>query len=157
MAEKFGNFRWVKEGYLDDNGSGIVVGRIVFAGIGPVELCLKGSFSGEIAGKSIEFLNRRFVDAEQAAEALSDMDNPHIGTVSLISFDPHPLLTAHPYFEWFSIQGRHYRFELTPDEAWIVSEEKRKAREEDLQRLRETLVPLFPATNASTVESHPSH
>ena len=35
MAQKFGNGRWVHEGFLDNRVEGLVVGRIVFAAIGP--------------------------------------------------------------------------------------------------------------------------
>ncbi|HEX5549801.1 MAG TPA: hypothetical protein VFX36_03150, partial [Nitrospira sp.] len=43
-----------------------------------------------------------------------------IGTVNLISFDPHPNLIPHPYVEWFSTRSNHYRFELEPQDAWLV-------------------------------------
>ena len=57
MAQKFGNGRWVKEGFLDNRVHGLVVGRIILAVWGPVEMCLKGDFKGEIAGKAIAFHN----------------------------------------------------------------------------------------------------
>ncbi|RMH37913.1 MAG: hypothetical protein D6690_01220 [Nitrospirae bacterium] len=150
MAEKFGNSRWVKAGFLDDGGEGIVVGRIVFAGIGPVELCLRGGFSGDIAGKLIRFENSQFVDAEQALESLGDFECPQLGTVSLISFDPHPLLVPHPYVEWFSLAQRHYRFELAPTDAWIVQGAEREAMREDLQHLYRTLAPLLASSLSSS-------
>ena len=37
MAQKFGNSRWVQEGFLDNREDGTVVGRITFAVLGPVE------------------------------------------------------------------------------------------------------------------------
>ena len=120
MAEKFGKFRWVKEGYLDDGIDGYVVGQIVFAAIGAVDFCLKGNFKPDIAGKVIQFKNSQFVDDAHAAGRLGDFVNPHRGQVSLISFDPHPLLAPHPYIEWFSEQEDHYRIELGPDDGWIV-------------------------------------
>jgi hypothetical protein len=48
------------------------------------------------------------------------MENPQIGDVNLISFDPHPNLMPHPYIEWFSTRKNHYRIELEPADAWIV-------------------------------------
>ena len=51
MAQKFGNGRWVQEGFLDNRIDGTVVGRIVFAAIGPVDLYLKGNFKADIAGQ----------------------------------------------------------------------------------------------------------
>lgn len=148
MAEKFGNSRWVKAGFLDDGGNGVVVGRIVFAGLGPVEFCLRGGFSGAIAGKLIQFENSQFVDTEHALERLSDFDSPQLGTVSLISFDPHPLLAPHPYVEWFSRTQRHYRFELAPSDAWIVEGAGREAMQEDLQHLYKTLAPLLASLSS---------
>ena len=124
MAQKFGNGRWVKEGFLDNRVHGLVVGRIILAVWGPVEMCLKGDFKGEIAGKAIAFHNSRFEDEDLAGQALGDFEIPQVGEVSLISFDPHPNLPPHPYVEWFSIRRNHYRFELNPEDAWIVSEQE---------------------------------
>ena len=42
MAQKFGNSRWVQEGFLDNREDGTVVGRITFAVLGPVEFYLAG-------------------------------------------------------------------------------------------------------------------
>ena len=55
MAQKFGNGRWVEEGFLDNRIPGTVVGRVSFAGIGRVEVFLAGDFRGEIAGQAIRF------------------------------------------------------------------------------------------------------
>ena len=48
MAQKFGNGRWVREGFLDNRVGGTVVGQIVFAAIGPVDLYLVGNFKSDI-------------------------------------------------------------------------------------------------------------
>ena len=135
MAEKFGNFRWVKEGYLDDGIPGYVVGRIEFAAIGPVDFCLKGDFKPDIAGKVIRFKNPKFVDDANAGYRLGDFPSPHIGQVSLISFDPHPLLAPHPYIEWFSEQEEHFRIELETDEGWGVEGEEANALHEDALKI----------------------
>ena len=37
MAQKFGNARWVKEGYFDDRMAEVVVGQITFAALGIVD------------------------------------------------------------------------------------------------------------------------
>ena len=103
MAQKFGNGRWVREGFLDNRVDGTIVGRIVLAVVGPVDLYLRGNFKADIAG-----------------QVIGDMENPQIGDVNLISFDPHPNLAPHPYIEWFSARKNHYRIELEPGEAWIV-------------------------------------
>ena len=92
MAQKFGNFRWVKEGFLDNRVEGSVVGRITFAVLGPVDLYLRGDFRGEIAGKAIRFRNTAFEEDDLAGHALGDLEIPLVGEVSLISFDPHPFL-----------------------------------------------------------------
>ncbi len=136
MAQKFGNGRWVREGYLDNRVEGTVVGRIVFAAIGPVDLYLQGNFKTDIAGQVIQFRNSRFEDEDIAVQVIGDMESPQIGTVNLISFDPHPNLNPHPYVEWFSTGNQHYRFELLAGEAWIVPEEERLAMDEESRRIR---------------------
>jgi hypothetical protein len=139
MAQKFGNGRWVQEGFLDNRIEGIVVGRVVFAAIGPVDLYLRGNFKSDIVGQVIRFRNSRFEDDDMAGQVIGDMENPQIGTVNLISFDPHPNLQPHPYVEWFSTRNNHYRFELNPDEAWIVPEAERGSIDKESQRIREAL------------------
>ena len=42
MAQKFGNARWVKEGYFDNRMADVVVGQITFAALGVVDFCLSG-------------------------------------------------------------------------------------------------------------------
>ena len=121
MAQKFGNGRWVQEGFLDNRVEGTVVGRITFAVIGPVDVYLRGNFKGEIAGQLIQFRNRHFEDDDVAGQVIGDMENPQIGDVNLMSFDPHPNLVPHPYIEWFSLRKNHYRFELEPGDAWVVT------------------------------------
>lgn len=120
MAQKFGNGRWVREGFLDNRVDGTIVGRIVFAVVGPVDLYLRGNFKADIAGQVIQFRNPRFEDEDIAGQVIGDMENPQTGDVNLISFDPHPNLAPHPYIEWFSARKNHYRIELEPGEAWIV-------------------------------------
>lgn len=120
MAQKFGNGRWVREGFLDNRVAGTVVGRIVLAAVGPMDLYLKGDFRPDIAGQLIQFRNSRFEEDELAGHVIGDIENPQIGTVNLISFDPHPNLVPHPYIEWFSERSNHYRFELEAADAWIV-------------------------------------
>ena len=120
MAQKFANGRWVREGFLDNRIDGTIVGRIVFAVIGPVDLYLRGNFKPDIAGQVIQFRNPRFEDEDIAGQVIGDMENPQTGDVNLISFDPHPNLAPHPYIEWFSARKNHYRIELEPGEAWIV-------------------------------------
>jgi hypothetical protein len=121
MSQKFGNGRWVQEGFLDNRVEGTIVGRILFAVIGPVDVYLRGNFKPDIAGQVIQFRNPRFEDEDLAGQIIGDMENPQIGTVNLISFDPHPNLVPHPYIEWFSARKNHYRIELEPAEAWIVA------------------------------------
>jgi hypothetical protein len=146
MAQKFGNFRWVKEGFLDGRGEDVVVGCITFAALGPVEFCLKGKFTGQIAGKIIRFQNSQFVDDPQSAESLADFEIPQVGTASLLSFDPHPLLPPHPYFEWFSLNEEHYRIELAPGDAWIVEEDEAKSFDTDSHLIRTKLRNLLQAS-----------
>lgn len=139
MAQKFGNGRWVCEGYLDNRVEGTVVGRITFAAIGPVDFYLRGNFKTDIVGEVIRFRNSRFEDADMAGHLLGDMENPQVGTVHLISFDPHPNLAPHPYVEWFSEKEIHYRFELEPGDAWIVPPAEREMVDRESRRIREAL------------------
>ncbi|GJL61475.1 MAG: hypothetical protein NPIRA04_01290 [Nitrospirales bacterium] len=141
MAQKFGNFRWVKEGYLDNRTDGLVVGQMLFAGLGLVDFCLAGQCTGEIRGQAFRFRNSKFLDDARAMDSLADMDNPQIGKVSLISFDPHPLLPPHPYIEWFSQHEDHYRLELEPDDAHILSVDDCSDIEEISQSIRSRLHP----------------
>ena len=143
MAQKFGNFRWVKEGFLDGHADGFVVGRITFAGLGPVDVCLKGTMSGEIAGQTIQFENSNYLNDPRAAEALAEFEVPQVGNVSLISFDPHPLVPPPPYIEWFSTQQQHYRIELASEDARIVSEDQAKELEKKSESIRTALMPLL--------------
>ena len=139
MAQKFGNSRWVKEGFLDNRVAGHVVGRITFAVLGPVDLYLKGDCKGEIAGKAIRFRNSNFEDDDLAGEVLGEFEAPHVGEVSLISFDPHPLLSPHPYIEWFSLRKNHYRIELAQGDARILTDEEAAELDQVSAQIRETL------------------
>ena len=139
MAQKFGNGRWVHEGFLDNRVEGTVVGRVVFAVIGPIDFYLQGNFKPDIAGEVIGFRNRRFEDDDMAGQVIGDMANPQIGTVNLISLDPHPNLEPHPYVEWFTLRKDHYRFELSAGDAWVLSDEERNAIDGESRRIRTAL------------------
>ena len=141
MAQKFGNARWVKEGYFDNRTPEIVVWQINLAALGTVDFCLAGDLSGEISGKVIRFRNPKFLDDPRAGESLDDFAIPQIGKVSLLSFDPHPLLSPHPYFEWFSLDQQHYRIELEPDDAWVMTESEWESVTGTSQRIHEALAP----------------
>lgn len=149
MAQKFGNGRWVQEGFLDNRVEGTVVGRITFAVIGPVDIYLRGNFKGEIAGQLIQFRNRHFEDDDVAGQVIGDMENPQIGDVNLMSFDPHPNLVPHPYIEWFSIRKNHYRFELEPGDAWIVTGEAVAALDAQSRSVRASLAGQVTTSSAS--------
>jgi hypothetical protein len=148
MAQKFGNGRWVKEGFLDNRMRGSVVGRVVVAGVGPVELFLQGDCRGEIEGRVICFRNSRFEDEELAGHVLADLERSQIGDVSLISFDPHPHLAPHPYIEWFSLRKDHFRIELAPQDAWIAQAEELAAIDAESRRIRDALSALYRQTPA---------
>ncbi|MGH7208666.1 MAG: hypothetical protein ACREIL_04700 [Nitrospiraceae bacterium] len=153
MAQKFGNSRWVKEGFLDNRASGRVAGRITFAAIGPVEFLLRGDFTGEIKGRLITFRNPAFVDDDVAAQVLGDFEIPQVGEVSLISFDPHPLLAPHPYIEWFSDRQNHYRIELAAGAASIAGVEEERALEHELSGIVERLSALPAAPTRARDDS----
>lgn len=139
MAQKFGNGRWVQEGFLDNRIDGTIVGRIVFAVVGPVDVYLRGNFKTDITGQVIQFRNSRFEDEDLAGQVIGDMENPQIGDVNLISFDPHPNLEPHPYIEWFSANKNHYRIELQTGEAWIISASEMGEIDQVSRTIREAL------------------
>ncbi len=146
MAQKFGKARWVKEGYFDNRVPGSVVGVVTFAAIGSVEVFLLGDCKGELAGRAVRFQNPQFEEDEMAGHVLGDFESPHVGEVSLLSLDPHPLLSPHPYFEWFSLRREHYRIELAPDDARVLSDEEAAALDQQSARIRETLAPQARST-----------
>ncbi|NWF73303.1 MAG: hypothetical protein HXY51_09740 [Nitrospirae bacterium] len=139
MSQKFGNGRWVQEGFLDNRVDGSIVGRIVFAVIGPVDMYLRGNFKADIAGHVIQFRNSRFEDEDLAGQVLGDMEIPQIGDVNLVSFDPHPNLSPHPYIEWFSAKKNHYRIALEPADAWIVPDSEVGEIDRVSRTIRESL------------------
>lgn len=153
MAQKFGNSRWVQEGFLDNREDGTVVGRITFAVLGPVEFYLAGNCRGEIAGRVIRFKNSRFADEDLAAQVLGDVEIPQVGDASLISFDPHPHLVPHPYIEWFSMKKNHYRIELASEDAWIASDAEIAEIDSVSSEIRERLRALYGRKPASAEES----
>ncbi|MBL8044016.1 MAG: hypothetical protein JNL86_13970 [Nitrospira sp.] len=153
MAQKFGNSRWVQEGFLDNREDGTVVGRITFAVLGPVEFYLAGNCRGEIAGRVIRFKNSRFADEDLAAQVLGDVEIPQVGDASLISFDPHPHLVPHPYIEWFSMKKNHYRIELAPEDAWIASDAEIAEIDSVSSEIRGRLRALYGRKPASAEES----
>lgn len=138
MAQKFGNARWVKEGFLDNRTAGTVVGRITFAVVGAVPIVLQGDFKDDIKGEIIVFENPNFEDDDRAAFDLADLDSVLRGTVYLISLDPHPLLDPHPYIEWFSAEGIHYRIELQDGDARIATQQETAGLFEESQKIRST-------------------
>ncbi len=136
MAQKFGNGRWVREGFLDNRTPGVVTGRMHLAGVGPVDVCLRGDFKADLAGQMICLRNPRFEEDELAGHVLGDFESPQLGAVSLISFDPHPLLAPHPYIEWFSERNNHYRIELQAGDAWVATTDEAKAFDGESARIR---------------------
>jgi hypothetical protein len=144
VSQKFGNSRWVREGFLDNRVEGTVVGQIHFAVIGAVDVYLGGNFKADIVGQVIRFRNPRFEDDDVAGQVIGDMENPQIGTVNLISFDPHPNLVPHPYIEWFSTRKSHYRIELDPADAWVMSESEIVTVDAESRRIREMLASKQP-------------
>ena len=153
MAQKFGNSRWVQEGFLDNRQDGTVIGRITFAVIGFVDFYLVGNARGEVSGKVIRFKNSRFADEDLAGQVLGDVEIPQVGEVSLISFDPHPHLVPHPYFEWFSWRKNHYRIELLQEDAWIATAEEIGEIEPVSREIRERLVSQSERQPRSVEES----
>lgn len=139
MAQKFGNGRWVRDGFLDNRTAGTVVGQLFFASVGLVDLYLRGDFKNDLVGQIICLHNRHFEEDELAGHVLGDLEVPQVGAVSLISFDPHPLLAPHPYIEWFSDRENHYRIELLEGDAWVATPEETKALELESARIRATL------------------
>ena len=153
MAEKFGNSRWFKEGFLDNRIAGLVVGQLTFAALGSVDVCLKGDFKPDIVGQIITLSNSQFSNDAVAAQRLGDFAIPQLGTVSMISFDPHPLLEPHPYLEWFSLSQDHYRIELVEGDAWIVEQDQTQEFDLVSQQLRDALASKLKAPQTESKAS----
>ena len=153
MAEKFGNSRWFKEGFLDNRIAGLVVGQLTFAALGSVDVCLKGDFKPDIVGQIITLSNSQFSNDAVAAQRLGDFAIPQLGTVSMISFDPHPLLEPHPYLEWFSLSQDHYRIELVEGDAWIVVKDQTQEYDVVSQQLRDALASKLKAPRTESKAS----
>jgi hypothetical protein len=153
VAQKFANGRWVKDGFLDNRVAGRVVGRITFAAIGAVEFLLRGDFKGEIQGRLIAFENPAFSDDDLAGQVLGDIESPQTGNVSLMSFDPHPNLSPHPYFEWFSDRENHYRIELPDGAARIADSGEEAVLQVELSAIANRMAALPAAPAKSRAES----
>ena len=153
MAQKFGNARWVQEGFLDNRQDGTVIGRITFAVLGPIDFYLTGNARGEVAGKVIRFRNSTFADEDLAGQVLGEVEIPQVGEVSLIAFDPHPHLAPHPYFEWFSWRKNHYRIELLPDDAWIAAADEIEEIDPISRRIRDRLASQSAGKPAAVEDS----
>ena len=72
-------------------------------------------------GKLFDLKTLRILMIQERVESLAEFEIPQVGKVSLISFDPHPLVSPHPYIEWFSVNQQHYRIELAAEDARILS------------------------------------
>jgi hypothetical protein len=112
--------------------------------VGPVDVYLRGNFKADIAGQVIQFRNRQFEDEDLAGQVIGEMESPQIGDVNLISFDPHPNLTPHPYIEWFSTTKNHYRIELEPSDAWIIPASEVGEIDQVSRMIREALAGRVP-------------
>src|SRR5207244_889149 len=132
---------------------GRVVGRITVAAVSHVEFFLRGDFKGEIQGKLIIFSNPSFEDDDVAGHVLGEMENPQTGAVGLMSFDPHPHLPPHPYFEWFSDRENHYRIELPEGAARIAAAEEECALQTELAVTAERLSAMPAAPAKSNADS----
>ena len=49
------------------------------------------------------------------------------------------MLSPHPYIEWFSVNKNHYRIELVPDDAWILTDVEGAELDEDSEAIRQAL------------------
>lgn len=57
MAWRFGDYKFVKKGYLNNRRNGITSGEIEFASIGSVRLELLGNMQEGLVGKNFRFTN----------------------------------------------------------------------------------------------------
>ena len=124
------------KGFLDNRIEGTVVGRIWCSRrIGPVDFYLKGNFKADIAGQVIRFRNGRFEDEDMASQVIGDMENPQIGTVNLISFDPHPEPSAASLYRMvFDAETTTIGSNLSPAmHGWCPNRSRRDIDEESRQ------------------------
>ena len=55
-------------------------------------------------------------------------------------------LRPHPYIEWFSVNKNHYRVELAPGDAWILSDTDAAELDRESEAIREALSSRFRST-----------
>ena len=98
---KFGNGRWVREGFLDNRIHGPLSDESCSPRLARWICISEGDFKADIAGQVIQFRNSCFEDEELAGQVIGDIESPQIGTVNLISFDPHPISFRIPTWNGF--------------------------------------------------------
>ena len=119
MAWRFGNYRFVKEGYLDNTSPGRTTGEIEFAHLGKVILQLNGDMQGDLKHVRMHFNNPDY-DAKYvfdhgggststARKYLTHFSRNQKGEVGDILNDPYL------YLEWCSEDNGRCVIELPRD------------------------------------------
>lgn len=105
MAFRFGNYRWVKQGTLDNRVAGRTVGTLDLAVVGKVLLELDGDMQGALRGKLAHFQNPEYDPAyvfdhgpytSTAEEYMDGFSSRQQGDVGDILGEPYF------YLEWYS-------------------------------------------------------
>ena len=119
MAWRFGSYRFVKQGILDNTQLGRITGEIEFADVGRVMLDLHGNMQGNLQNRRICFSNPDYDPehifdhggggASSAAVYMQDFDTKQIGQVGDIFGKPYL------YIEWYSDSNGRCVIELPED------------------------------------------
>ena len=124
MAYRFGNYKWIRDGALDNHVPGKTTGHIEMANLGLVTLELTGDMQGELKGHTVNFCNPDYdpgyvfdhgpykSDAATYLDGFSVTQRGEVGDV-----------TCQPYFylEWYSRENGRCVIELDREHCHIGS------------------------------------
>ena len=119
MAWRFGSYRFVRQGILDNTQSGRTTGELEFADVGRVMLDLRGDMQGNLLNRKIRFNNPDYDpkyifdhgggDTSTAGVYMRDFDTKQSGQVGDIFGEPYL------YIEWYSDSNGRCVIELPED------------------------------------------
>jgi hypothetical protein len=127
MSERIIYMAWrpneyVINGELDNTVQNKITGFINFAGIGKVELNLKGNFHRDIRGAAIKFVgDGNNADIEEAKRYLNGFALKQTGDTGDITAGLPPQDYGDlPYFEWYGKKNGRVVIELEPEQVEVI-------------------------------------
>lgn len=115
MVCRFGDYKWVQSGTLDNRELGRTTGTIQLASLGEVVLSLSGDMQGELRGQALTFTNPEYDPKHQfdhgpykstAKEYFDGFSKRQTGEVGDI------LIKPYLYIEWYSNENWRCVIEL---------------------------------------------